>query len=121
MKPPQGLGEDNNLHLIITADRVCNRCRGYGNLIKEDLFILFYKHRLNTFLKSDTNIFSLDYKIIFKFSDTNYIVDEQLEENSQIEKSYGDFLTEQEMEYFMNSIAEKIYVNIENNLKNSSI
>ena len=63
----------------------------------------------------------MDYNIIFKFSDINYTIDVQLKENSEIQKSYGDFLTEQEMEYFMNSIAKKIYVNIENNLKNSSI
>jgi Fic family protein len=89
-------------------------------LLREDLYNLFYSHSLNTFLKNGTNTFNSSYHIIFKFSDSGYSVSYKSVLKEDIQKQYGDFLTQEEIFNIESHIADTIYAQIEQNFKKLS-
>ena len=88
--------------------------------LEDNLFTFFYGHRLNSFLRNGARLFHSSYQFTFTFLDDGYTIYYTNEADKNIEKRYGEYLTKSEIENIENGIAEIIYGQIEQHLKNTN-
>ena len=84
--------------------------------LKDDLYTIFYVHRLNSFLKNGSDFFHSSYQFTFTFLDDNYSIQYTSDSDIMLVKNYGSFLTKNEIENIETSIANMIYNQIDSYL-----
>ena len=84
--------------------------------LTEELFTFYYGHRLNSFLKNGADFFHSSYQFTVTFLENSYSIRFTNETDKIIEKTYGEYLSKDEIEKIEDGIAEIIYKQIESYL-----